>query len=108
MPQGIALPPALTDDKIGRLINKAAKMLTEQLAKVGSEVNFMINGSEVKTTLWGFHSSRERMVVELQLNKIVIDKFELNSRGGTDYVMLGKTNHRFRYNLSAGLHLSGK
>ncbi|AEV89475.1 hypothetical protein OBP_038 [Pseudomonas phage OBP] len=103
MTTAIALSAQLNDNKISRLVSKACKLLTDTEGKVGSSINFIANDANVTTTLWGFNSSRTNLVVEVAINKVVIEKLHfVRPHGGDMFSQKHKCGFAFLYKLKTG------
>lgn len=91
------LSKSVTNEKIDRLVSAAALQLS-QVGKVGEKTVVKLEDAEVTTQLWGFNSSFKRLLVEVTINGIVVDKV-LMKRVGDEYVKMFNHNYNYRYHL---------
>lgn len=97
------LSPQLDNNKVSRLVSKACKLLTDNSASLGSAINFLANDAQVTSTLWGYNSSRNALVIEVAINDVVIDKVHYKRpRNGDIYSQQHFCNFTYMYKLKTG------
>ncbi|QYN80049.1 hypothetical protein PQD71_gp156 [Kosakonia phage Kc263] len=90
------LNSTVTSPAIMQVVNRATKLLAD--SKLGSEVKFHSNGADIETQLWGFNAARNRVVVHLKINDVLVDKINLK-RHGDDFIPVHKVDPAYRYKL---------